>query len=58
MSEITDGTGFRFVILSERSESKDLRIYGIFAVKLVRRSFDFGLRPPLRMTAVVVGWHF
>ena len=28
------------VILSERSESKDLRTDGTFAVKSVRRSFD------------------
>ena len=41
-----------YVILSERSESKDLRTYGIFAVKSVRRSFDSGLRPPLRMTDI------
>ena len=40
----------RGVILSERSESKDLRTDGRFAVNLVRRSFDFGLRPALRMT--------
>ena len=39
-----------YVILSERSESKDLRTFGIFAVKSVRRSFDSGLCPPLRMT--------
>ena len=38
------------VILSDRRESKDLRTSGTFAVKSVRRSFDFGLRPPLRMT--------
>ena len=39
-----------YVILSERSESKDLRTVIIFAVKSVRRSFDSGLCPPLRMT--------
>ena len=39
-----------YVILSERSESKDLRTAVIFAVKSVRRSFDSGLCPPLRMT--------
>ena len=38
------------VILSERSESKDLRTVVIFAVNSVRRSFDSELRPPLRMT--------
>jgi hypothetical protein len=42
------------VILSERSESKDLRMLGTAAVKSVRRSFDSGLRPPLRMTSVWV----
>ena len=39
-----------YVILSERSESKDLRTVVVFAVNSVRRSFDSGLRPPLRMT--------
>jgi hypothetical protein len=40
------------VILSEQSESKDLRIYGTAAVELVRGSFDFGLRPSPRMTTL------
>ena len=38
------------VILSERSESKDLRIRRLLSIRLVQRSFDSGLRPPLRMT--------
>ena len=38
------------VILSERSESKDLRMTVTNAVISVRRSFDSGLRPALRMT--------
>ena len=40
----------QFVILSERSESKDLRTNDTIAAESVRGSFDFGLRPPLRMT--------
>ena len=39
-----------FVILSERSESKDLGTDFTAMVIVVRRSFDYGLRPPLRMT--------
>ena len=38
------------VILSERSESKDLGILFSTHVNSVRRSFDFVLRTPLRMT--------
>ena len=38
------------VILSEQSESKDLRTYRLRKSHSVRRSFDFGLRPSLRMT--------
>ena len=38
------------VILSERSESKDLRTYRLRKSHSVRRSFDFGLRPSLRRT--------
>ena len=40
------------VILSDRRESKDLRTAGIAVVKSVRRSFDSGLRPALRMTYI------
>ena len=39
------------VILSEQRESKDLRMIETALLKSVRRSFDFGLRPALRMTA-------
>ena len=39
-----------FVILSDRRESKDLRTDLGAELPEVRRSFDFGLRPPLRMT--------
>ena len=38
------------VILSEQSESKDLRTFRFASRHSVRRSFDFGLRPSLRMT--------
>ena len=38
------------VILSEQSESKDLRTCHLHRSLRVRRSFDFGLRPSLRMT--------
>ena len=38
------------VILSEQSESKDLRTCHLHRRFRVRRSFDFGLRPSLRMT--------
>ena len=46
------------VILSDRRESKDLRTNFSANVPKVRRSFDFGLRPSLRMTGGVVvgGW--
>ena len=37
------------VILSERSESKDLRNNHLLFIHSVRGSFDSGLRPPLRM---------
>ena len=40
----------QYVILSEQSESKDLRTYRLRRSHSVRRSFDFGLRPSLRMT--------
>ena len=40
----------RSVILSDRRESKDLRTNLPPALPVVRRSFDFGLRPALRMT--------
>ena len=40
----------QFVILSEQSESKDLRTCHMLRSHSVRRSFDFGLRPSLRMT--------
>ena len=40
------------VILSDRRESKDLRIDFHANVPEVRRSFDSGLRPSLRMTNV------
>ena len=40
------------VILSERSESKDLRTCHLLRRHLMRRSFDFGLRPSLRMTVL------
>ena len=33
------------VILSERSESKDLRTIILLSTHLVRRSFDYGLSP-------------
>ena len=42
------------VILSEQSESKDLRTDYIAFVPVVRRSFDSGLRPALRMTDLEV----
>ena len=35
----------KYVILSDRRESKDLRITGTAMYKSVRRSFDYGLRP-------------
>ena len=35
----------KYVILSDRRESKDLRITGTAMHKSVRRSFDYGLRP-------------
>ena len=38
------------VILSEQSESKNLRICRLLCNHSVRRSFGFGLRPSLRMT--------
>ena len=41
----------RFVILSEQSEAKDLRTFRFASRHSVRRSFDFGLRPSLRMTS-------
>ena len=41
----------RSVILSEQSESKDLRTFRFASRHSVRRSFDFGLRPSLRMTS-------
>ena len=40
------------VILSEQSESKDLRTDYSFAVNKMRRSFDSALRAPLRMTTL------
>ena len=43
-----------FVILSERSESKDLLRSFRSAVKSPGRSFDCALRAPLRMTYVSV----
>ena len=42
------------VILSERSESKDLGISFSTYVNSVRRSFDFVLRTPLRMTTLLL----
>ena len=39
-----------FVILSERSESKDLLRSLRSTVKSPERSFDYALRAPLRMT--------
>ena len=48
----------QLVILSERSESKNLRIYETLVLKSVRRSFDFGLRPSLRMTDLRCGGPF
>ena len=42
--------GKEFVILRERSESKDLRILILLSSGSMRRSFDFALRAPLRMT--------
>ena len=44
----------QFVILSERSESKDLLRSPRSTVKLPERSFDCALRAPLRMTYVSV----
>ena len=38
------------VILREQRESKDLRTFRSASRHSVRRSFDFGLRPSLRMT--------
>ena len=38
------------VILSERSESKDLRTYFVQCSGKMRRSFDYALRASLRMT--------
>ena len=43
-----------FVILSERSESKDLLPSPRSTVKSPERSFDYALRAPLRMTYVSV----
>ena len=43
-----------FVILSERSESKDLLRSPSSTVKSPERSFDCALRAPLRMTYVSV----
>ena len=43
-------TSNRSVILSDRRESKDLRTNFTANIPEVRRSFDFGLRPSLRMT--------
>ena len=45
---------YRVVILSERSESKDLRTVDTWIFTFVRRSFDSGLRPTLRMTTLGV----
>ena len=45
---------YGFVILSERSESKDLLASPSSTVKLPERSFDCALRAPLRMTYVSV----
>ena len=42
------------VILSERSESKDLRTKSLQKVSIMRRFFDFALRASLRMTFSVV----
>ena len=41
---------YKSVILSERSESKDLRKESLLSSAIVRRSFDSVLRTPLRMT--------
>ena len=41
------------VILSERSESKDLRTCFVLCSGKMRRSFDFALRASLRMTTSV-----
>ena len=41
------------VILSERSESKDLRTCFVLSSGKMRRSFDFALRASLRMTTSV-----
>ncbi len=48
-----EGPATKSVILSEQSESKDLRTTGTATHKSVRRSFAFGLRPALRMTCVL-----
>ena len=45
---------YGFVILSERSESKDLLASPRSTVKSPERSFDCALRAPLRMTYVSV----
>ena len=46
-----EGPAYRFVILSEQSESKDLRTNPMLCMSMVRRAFDFVLRPSLRMTS-------
>lgn len=47
----------RYVILSERSKPKNLRILGLLSSYSVRRSFDFGQSPPLRMTDATIHPH-
>ena len=52
MEHVTIASRFVFaVILSERSESKDLRTCCFAVVKKVRRFFDFA-DAPLRMTQI------
>ena len=50
MAVVRQGVSFFGVILSERSESKDLGTDRLHSTPKLRRSFDSGLRPPLRMT--------
>ena len=46
----------RSVILSERSESKDLRIYDMHSTLVVRRFFDFGLAAFAQNDMELVRW--